>query len=252
MGFRRGKKCETGRPGCCPSCLGRAFQSRSCPATYSECRPHIASRRWSADPRDALTLTSQVANINLKVNNTENAIVCNVNGGVDLYHNNVKKLETESVGATLTGNLTVTGTVDGRDVAADGATLDALQGISAAWPVGSIYMNASNGTNPATLLGFGTWVAFGTGRVLVAIDTGQAEFNVLGETGGAKTHTLTTAELAAHTHGVLASDFPGGAGRLEVAGGSPESTQTSQSAGSGNAHNNLQPYITVHMFKRTA
>ena len=58
--------------------------------------------------------------------------------------------------------------------------------------------------------------------------------------------------IAAHTHGILVSDFPGGSGRVERAGGAPEETQTSNSAGSGNAHNNLQPYITVHMFQRTA
>ena len=42
--------------------------------------------------------------------------------------------------------------------------------ISNAYPVGSIYINATNATNPGTLLGFGTWVAFATGRLLVAFD----------------------------------------------------------------------------------
>ena len=35
------------------------------------------------------------------------------------------------------------------------------------YPVGSIYTNASSATNPATLLGFGTWAAFAAGRVMV-------------------------------------------------------------------------------------
>ena len=40
--------------------------------------------------------------------------------------------------------------------------------IANAYPVGSIYMNCSNSTNPATLLGFGTWSAFSEGRVPVS------------------------------------------------------------------------------------
>ena len=65
------------------------------------------------------------------------------------------------------------------------------------YPVGSIYINASVATNPATLLGFGTWAAFGAGRVMVGLDAGQTEFDTAEETGGAKTHTLTTGELPA-------------------------------------------------------
>ena len=72
--------------------------------------------------------------------------------------------------------------------------------LQAVYPVGSIYVNASVDTNPATLLGFGTWIAFGEGRVMVGQDTGDTDFDTLGETRGAKTHTLTTGEIPAHTH----------------------------------------------------
>ena len=60
------------------------------------------------------------------------------------------------------------------------------------YPVGSIYTNATNGTNPGTLLGFGTWVSFGAGRVPVGIDSGDTDFDTAEETGGAKTTTTTT------------------------------------------------------------
>ena len=72
-----------------------------------------------------------------------------------------------------------------------------------AWPVGSVYTSIVS-TNPATLLGGGTWVSFGAGRVLVGLDATQTEFDTVEETGGAKTHTLTTAEMPAHLHAMNA------------------------------------------------
>lgn len=69
------------------------------------------------------------------------------------------------------------------------------------WPIGSVYVSVNN-VNPATLFGFGTWVAFGTGKCLFGQDTGQTEFDVLEETGGEKAHTLTSAEMPVHNHGI--------------------------------------------------
>ena len=57
------------------------------------------------------------------------------------------------------------------------------------YPIGSVYINATNSTNPSTLLGFGTWVAFGAGRVPVGIDSSDEDFDAAEETGGEKTHT---------------------------------------------------------------
>ena len=119
------------------------------------------------------------------------------------------------------------------------------------YPVGSIYINATVNTNPATLLGFGTWVAFGAGKVIVGLDSSDTDFDTAEETGGAKTHTLTTSEIPSHTHSLSTSDNPGGTGAIEVAGGAPTSTQTTQATGGGGAHNNLQPYIVAYMWKRT-
>ena len=69
--------------------------------------------------------------------------------------------------------------------------------IANAYPVGSIYMNATNATNPGTLLGFGTWASFGAGRVLIGLDSSDTDFDSAEETGGSKTHTLSVAELPA-------------------------------------------------------
>lgn len=67
-------------------------------------------------------------------------------------------------------------------------------------PVGSVYTNGTVSTNPATLLGFGTWSVYGAGRVTVGFATGDADFGTAGATGGEKTHVLSVGELATHTH----------------------------------------------------
>ena len=136
-----------------------------------------------------------------------------------------------------------------------------------AYPVGSIYMNATVATNPATLLGFGTWVAFGAGKVPIGIDSGDTDFDTIGETGGTKdsiipAHThLATSVDSGHSHGYVGALFvhPG-----QTNGGSAQAplsrttdsataniTTTIASTGESATGKNLQPYIVVYMWKRT-
>lgn len=123
------------------------------------------------------------------------------------------------------------------------------------WPVGSIFFSAV-ATNPQQLLGFGVWSAIGAGRCLVGLDAGQTEFDTLGETGGAKTHTLTIGEMPAHSH---VQSLPTLQTGVQVSG-SKDSSTTGTSAdalstaltGGGSAHNNLPPYLVVMMWQRTA
>ena len=123
------------------------------------------------------------------------------------------------------------------------------------YPVGAIFISSVS-TDPAVLLGYGSWIAFGAGRVLVGIDATQTEFDTGGETGGSKTHTLTTAEMPSHRH-----QLPDISSSYNIASGSGASTtqdvvsgtdRYSEYAGSGNAHNNLQPYVVVYMWKRNS
>lgn len=138
------------------------------------------------------------------------------------------------------------------------STSDLTSAIAAAkqalYPVGSIYFNATDDTNPGTLLGFGTWVAFGAGRVPVGFNSGDTDFDTAEETGGAKTHTLTIDEMPAHTHTEIVSRdvSPGSGLKTPWSDGTPASARATASTGGGGAHNNLQPYIVVYMWKRTA
>ena len=144
-------------------------------------------------------------------------------------------------------NLTITGTLSGAT---------GLVTMSDVYPVGSIYINATNANNPSSLLGFGTWVAFGAGRVMVGIDATQSEFDTAEETGGSKTHTLSVSEIPSHTHNNPAGISPApNANDVDITGGNGRTIAdnvATASTGGGGAHNNLQPYITVYMWKRTA
>jgi len=172
--------------------------------------------------------------------------------------------------------------------------------LASVYPVGSIYINATNNTNPGTLLGFGTWGAFGAGRVMVGFDSGNTLFDTAEETGGSydavvgnHTHSVSITsgtQSADHNHAISINDpghfhnLPyfqtgsgGGGGGPDVLGGSgmyTNSSTTGITASSGgvsanHTHNvsgttadanvatsvtnkNIQPYITVYMWKRTA
>ena len=142
----------------------------------------------------------------------------------------------------------------------------------AVYPVGSIYINASNSTNPGTLLGFGTWVAFGAGRVMVGFNSANALFDTAEETGGSADSTLPT-----HTHTATSTVTDPGHFHTTAyftAGGSTANglfsnantssalntnsavtgitvATTNASAGTSGTNTNYQPYITVYMWKRT-
>jgi len=199
-------------------------------------------------------------------------VVGNVTGNVtgNLTGNLVGAAPTAPTAApgTDTTQVSTTAFVNAAIATAVAATKSAL------YPVGSIYTNAAVDTNPATLLGFGTWVAFGAGRVPVGQDTGDVLFDVLQETGGSKdavvvSHTHNLSSAGAHTHSVdiqqLNSNSDVGYGRIATGGAWPEGvipdittsaasdhTHTVASAGVSGTNANLPPYIVVKMWRRTA
>jgi hypothetical protein len=141
--------------------------------------------------------------------------------------------------------------------------------LSTIYPVGSIYTSTVI-TNPATLFGFGTWVAFGAGRVLIGDGGGYSA----GATGGSAdaivvshNHSATTTSTdSGHSHGISPGAWTDGGGKVEgnsfSFGGKVTATQSSNanitsstsitSAGSSGTGANLQPYIVVYMWNRTA
>ena len=141
-----------------------------------------------------------------------------------------------------------------QNVTTDSLTVDSKSLLDRTYPVGSIYMSTVS-TNPKDLFG-GTWKALG-GRFLIGADSTYKA----GATGGEATHKLSIAEMPSHYHtlyghpcGTEASGYglwyPGNGftDRAYVTGDS----YNSGSQGSSNAHNNMPPYLSVYMWKRTS
>jgi len=172
------------------------------------------------------------------------------------------------------------------DVSASGVTnteLGYLSGVTSAiqtqiqnlYPVGSIYINAAVATNPSSLIGFGTWERYGEGRVLVSQSGSDSSFDTLGETGGTKnsiivshSHTATVSETP-HAHDITieriggtfgSGEFVGvnsGPGTTAIVGNRVQTATTgitvsNSTEGVSGTNENLQPYITVYMWRRTA
>jgi microcystin-dependent protein len=122
--------------------------------------------------------------------------------------------------------------------------------------VGSVFLSVVS-TDPATLLGLGTWARIGAGKFLVGQDDADADFDTAEATGGEKTHTLTSNEMPAHSHvqQTLGTTSGGTAGLTRDASMSGSTVQVGVSTaatGGGAAHNNLPPYLVVYIWKRTA
>jgi hypothetical protein len=205
----------------------------------------------------------------------------------------------------MAGEPTVPTATFGTNTAQIASTAFVQAALQALHPVGSIYMNATNAANPGVYLGFGTWVAFGAGRVPVGFNAANPLFDAAEETGGSYDATLvnhnhggtTGTESDNHTHGYSGTTGGGGAHTHTLnihsffrasdccsyvfpqANGSPNSAQLNaissvgdhthnfsgttggisathfhgiSSEGTSATNANVQPYITVYMWKRTA
>jgi len=143
------------------------------------------------------------------------------------------------------------------------------------YPVGSIYFNMAVSTNPGTLLGFGTWVAYAEGRVLVGFQS-SGTFDALDESLGAETAdaatsgstTLSTSQIPSHSHKVAGGEHDTGSydngdnwevGNLGTSSAAKAYQVDTSSAGSGSGHTHTTPAVstlqsskTLYIWKRTA
>ena len=124
--------------------------------------------------------------------------------------------------------------------------------LDAFYPVGSIYQSV-NSTSPATLFGGGTWERIEDKFLLAAGSTYAA-----GSTGGEASVSLTAAQNGPHTHAAYYADPAGSKsfGYSYTSKGEQSNASTDSSgivsSGSGEAHNNMPPYLTVYVWQRTA
>ena len=215
-----------------------------------------ASTQASSDNSTKVATTAFVQSVagSLGTMSTQNANNVAITGG--------------TIGGAVTGSTQAAGT-NNTTLATTAFVQAALQAL---YPVGSVYINAAVDTNPATLLGFGTWATVGDGKVMVNQDTTDTSFDVLGETGGSKdaivvshTHTATVTDPG-HNH-TLPIQYNGSGGNYpntngftgtSVSNPSPTGTSTTgitvsnSTEGSSGTNANLQPYVVVRMWKRTA
>ncbi len=124
------------------------------------------------------------------------------------------------------------------------------------YPVGSILQIMEKNYDPNMHLG-GRWERI-KGRVLVGVDEQDESFQISGKTGGEKEHVLTISELPPHDHsgetelgGESVLGYVIGAEERSLATNSTQHLHGIKSQGEGQAHNNLQPYITCYTWTKT-
>lgn len=160
----------------------------------------------------------------------------------------------------------INGGIDTTNIEPGGISVAAIANdvYSKIWPIGSVYINATNNTNPNELLGIGTWTEFGTGRVPVGYDASQTDFNAAEKTGGNNTHNHTLAAGAAMIGSPLGDsgrlgfkssqngDLSGSTYNVGASSSSTPNTRSHNTAltGTTDSTTSMPPYITVYMWKR--
>ena len=155
-----------------------------------------------------------------------------------------------------------------------------LAGLNSAHPIGSIFMTVNSNYNTAAKVGAdlgGTWEAIGEGRVLIGAGTNGTYTFTAGSTGGSTiagntntasqtitnplgeyTHKLTVDEMPQHQHKGYYMAIQSGGGSVGYPSTDYNTSQNgsggvvTQPSGSSYYHNNIQPYLVVYMYKRTA
>lgn len=138
----------------------------------------------------------------------------------------------------------------------DVVTMETLLKIMQVYKVGDLYLT-TNTAEPQVTLGYGAWVRFGEGRALVGVSTRPNDpdwTKGVASQYGEYEHTLTVSEMPSHNHDLLyntssidGSGYPATDNSADTA-----SYIKTEKAGEGKPHNNVQPSITVFVWRRVA
>lgn len=207
------------------------------------------------------TFNQKLSEIQAKLDETNQAIM---NG--NFYSKTETDQKLSAINITITSHTSnksnphaVTASQTGAYTKAEVATLisEAIkQSKLDANPIGTI-LTTTNSANPTSYIG-GTWERYGKGRVLVGVDENDVDFNEANKTGGEKEHNLTIEEMPSHSHQIGRWN-PSGTGfdqsQRKLASAPNSATGVAGAAetatnGGSKAHNNMQPYVTVYMFRR--
>lgn len=178
--------------------------------------------------------------------------------------NNVYPISTIQASDSAKITMTSTDPGEGAPLAANNfiAVYDSMGSLlDMFYPVGSYYETSNTSFDPNVSWG-GTWVEDSAGYATVAYASGDTDFGTVGGTGGEKTHVLSLAEMPKHRH--YTSNANAGTQTQDAATTNASShgdqnywrfgssSGRSDYQGSSAAHNNLQPYVVVKRWHRTA
>ena len=192
-------------------------------------------------------------------------LTLNANGAIAVRSQGIKTINIEDFDSSNASDTGVT-TIKLADQAVTLAKIAQTELFNKIYPVGSVYMNWSDDTNPGTLFGIGEWQLFSKGRMLVGYDEANTKFDATGKTGGTEQETLLLSQMPKHDHIPNRNDYDT-ANRMLMkrsdGAGSPNgfdktpgelSVQYSynmpEEQGGNQPHNNLPPYFTVYMWRR--
>lgn len=227
----------------------------------------LTGKEFSVDTTTIAT-KSDIKNATLTIKHDGTSIATfTANSATDTEANIVSPVQ---IGSTLspTNPVAYVGTSNIVNGAVTLAKIDTPSLVDFFYPVGTYYETSDTSFNPNTAWG-GTWVEDSAGMVTVAKNTGT--FSTVGASGGEESHTLSISEIPKHNHPLQIALLGSGGGVNSIYGttfsstanGSVITTTTAATSGeirwgvkdntSGDgAHNNLQPYIVVKRWHRTA
>ncbi len=189
-------------------------------------------------------------------------LTLNANGAIAVRSQGIKTINLEDFDSSNASDTGVT-TIKLADQAVTLAKIAQTELFNKIYPVGSVYMNWTDNTNPGTLFGVGNWELFSKGRMLVGYDETNTKFDATGKTGGLEEVALSVGQMPERlgsfetvranipfANGVFTrSNNNRGSGNTQ-AGGDTGTTVDFDNGGNNEPHPNLPPYFTVYIWRR--